>query len=116
MALFEGERIKVFPETNVEQYGRWIEMQGFTFGRSGDYLIVLSKKFPKYDKKLFAHILTHRRKLKGLTMEQVAEAVEVEKYTVWTWEMGRFMPCRYNLDKLMKILDITERDLERCRI
>ena len=116
MALHEGERIKMFPDSDVRQYGRWINQQGFNYKRSGDYLIVLSNNTPKYDRKLFAHILKHRRKLKNLTLEDVANKLEVTEYTVWTWEIGRFMPRKYNLDNLMKILDITERDLERCRI
>ena len=116
MALFEGERIKIFPETNVPQYEKWISSQGYRFRRSGDYLIVLGKDYPKYDKKQFAKLLTHRMKLKGLTEEQIATEVQVTEYTVWTWEIGRFMPSRYNLNKLMKVLDITEGDLKKCRM
>lgn len=116
MSLHEGERIKVFPDTDVHQYGRWINTQGFNFKRSGDYLIVLSNKTPRYDRKLFAHIFKHRLKLKNISREEISKKLEVTEYTVWTWEIGRFMPRKYNLDKLMNLLDITERDLERCRI
>ena len=51
-----------------------------------------------------------------MSKERLAELVEVTENTVSTWENGMYMPSKYNLDKIMSVLDITERDLERCRI
>lgn len=116
MALYEGERIKIFPDTDFNQYCRFIHSQGFTYKKVGEYLIILKKAYPKYDRKTFSKIFTHRRKLKKLSREEVAEKVGVTEYTVFTWEIGRFMPSKYNLDKIMPVLDITERDMEKCQI
>lgn len=116
MALYEGERIKIFPETDVRQYGIWIHSEGFNYIRKGDYLVILNRNVPRYDKERFSVILPHRRRLKGMSKERLAELVEVTENTVSTWENGMYMPSKYNLDKIMSVLDITERDLERCRI
>lgn len=116
MALYEGERIKIFPETDVRQYERWIAMQGFTFKKSGDYLVIVKKVLAEFDEKRFAQMLVHRRKLKGISREEMANKVGVTEYTAWTWEIGRAMPNAYNLERIMTVLNLTERDLERCRI
>ena len=97
-------------------YGIWIHSQGFSYEKKGEYLVIIDKTRPQYDKKLFATILKHRRKLKGITKDVLAEKVEVTKGTVNCWESGMMMPCQYNLNKIMPVLDITERDLERCQI
>ena len=114
--LFVGEKIKIFPETDVKQYGRWIKSQGFTFVKKEDSLVIIGKTSPQYDKKLFALILTHRRKLKGFSVDKLAERIKVNKYTVSNWEKGEIMPSKFNLNKIMPVLDITERDLEKCQI
>lgn len=114
--LFVGEKIKIFPDTNILQYGRWIHTQGFNYEKRGSYIVIINKTSPEYDKKLFATILKHRRKLKGISKEMLAEKIEVTKTTVSVWENGTMMPSKYNLNKIMPVLDITERDLERCQI
>lgn len=116
MALFEGERIKIFPETDVRQYGIWIHSQGFNYVRKDNYLIILGKTIIRYDKERFSVILNHRRRIKGMSKEKLAEITEVTENTVSNWENGRYMPSNYHLEKIMSVLDITERDLERCQI
>ena len=114
--LFVGEKIKIFPDTNIIQYGRWIHTQGFNYEKRGNYIVIIDRTRPDYDKKLFATIIRHRRKLKGITKDMLAEKVDVTKNTINLWENGTMMPSRYNLNKIMPVLDITERDLERCQI
>lgn len=114
--LFVGEKIKIFPETDARMYGIWIHSQGFNYEKKGEYLVIIDKTRPQYDKKLFATILKHRRKLKGFSVDKLAERIKVNKYTVSNWEKGEIMPSKFNLNKIMPVLDITERDLEKCQI
>ena len=117
MALYEGERIKIFPDTDVNQYCRFIRKQGFSFKKEGEFLIVLRKNSRlEYDKETFAEILIHRMKIKGFTREKLAEEIGVTQQAIFYWEKGKIMPSKFSLEMMMPVLDITERDLEKCRI
>ena len=84
--------------------------------RDGEYIVILHKISSVYDKKRFSEMLVHRRKLKGISTEKLANLVGVHKYTASNWEGGRFMPNPYNLERIMNILNISEKELERCQI
>lgn len=114
--LFSGERIKVFSETDIRMYEKWIESQGFSYKFDGDYLVVLGKDNPQYDKGLFSKVLNHRMKLRGISKEELAEKIGVTEYTIFTWRIGRFMPKADNLENIMKVLKISQEELEKCRI
>ena len=106
----------MFPDSDVNQYCRFIYAEGFTYKKQGDFLIVTKRFCPKYDRTIFAKILKHRMKLKKMSREKLAKKIGVTEYTVFTWEIGRVMPSKYNLERIMPVLDITERDLEKCQI
>lgn len=59
----------------------------------------------------FAARLQRLRKDRGLTLAQVALALEVSKPTVWAWEQGRARPVESRIDALANALGVTREDL-----
>ncbi len=55
------------------------------------------------------------RKAKGLTQQQVADALGVTFQAVSSWETGRFIPDTWNLIELAKILDVSVSSLVEDR-
>ncbi|NLO85047.1 MAG: helix-turn-helix domain-containing protein [Clostridiales bacterium] len=54
----------------------------------------------------FGNILTSARKAKGLTQEQLAEALSVSRQTVSHWENGRVQPSDEVMQQICGLLDI----------
>lgn len=104
--LEEGMKIKIFPETNVESYVRFIREQGYKAEVYRDYIKVGKKKKRFIDRTIVGTDIRKARKKKGITREQLAEAVGVSVTTVFSWEIGRTAPRAYNYDELKKILDL----------
>lgn len=65
-------------------------------------------------KKLLGKRIQEIRKSKKLTQEKVAEFVEIETNSLSNIETGRFYPTSENLEKIIKILDITPSELFEC--
>ena len=55
----------------------------------------------------FSEILTKRRKLLGITQDELAEKLDVSRQSVSKWENGECMPEAEKLIKLADILDIS---------
>ncbi|MDP3675421.1 MAG: helix-turn-helix domain-containing protein [Novosphingobium sp.] len=59
----------------------------------------------------FGHRLQRMRKLRGLTLAQIAERLGVSKPTVWAWEQGRSRPVGNRIDPLAEVLGVTRSEL-----
>ena len=55
----------------------------------------------------FSEILTKRRKLLGITQDELAEKLDVSRQSISKWENGECMPEAEKLIKLADILDIS---------
>lgn len=55
--------------------------------------------------------LQRLRKARGLTLSQVALALEVSKPTVWAWEQGRARPVESRIEALAGVLGVTPAEL-----
>ena len=55
----------------------------------------------------FSEILTKRRKLLGITQDELAERLDVSRQSISKWENGECMPEAEKLIKLSDILDIS---------
>lgn len=59
----------------------------------------------------FGHRLQRLRKLRGLTLAQIAEQLGVSKPTVWAWEQGRSRPVGNRIDPLADVLGVSRAEL-----
>ena len=55
--------------------------------------------------------LNRLRRERGLTLAQVAEALDVSKPTVWAWEKGKARPLPERIAAIAKTLDVTPEEL-----
>jgi transcriptional regulator with XRE-family HTH domain len=58
------------------------------------------------------HRLAQRRKASGYTQEQFAEAMRVDRTTVYRWERGEVDPQPHQRLKLAKLLQVTSKELD----
>lgn len=65
-------------------------------------------------KKLLGKRIQEIRKAKKLTQEKVAEYIGIETNSLSNIETGRFYPTSENLEKIIKILEISPRELFEC--
>lgn len=65
-------------------------------------------------KKLLGKRIQEIRKSKKLTQEKVAEYIGIETNSLSNIETGRFYPTSENLEKIIKILDISISELFNC--
>ena len=114
MELYEGMKIKIFPDTEVEGYVHMIRDYGFNTHIKKDYIIVGKPLADKYDADLLGDLFYEKRRAKKMSKAALSEKIGVHKVTIADWEMGRRKPNKYNLNQMKIALDITEGELEKC--
>ncbi len=115
--LYEGERIKIFPDTDIRTYKNWISSQGFSYFVHGEYIVIGRKgKCFTYDATALGKLISSHRKAKGMDRFELADRIGVIEDSVFEWEIGRKQPKENNLLKLREVLDITKEELEKCLI
>ena len=114
--LLAGDRIKIFPETDVKSYLRWIKGQGYLCSVKGDEIVVGHKFILKYNAEELGKLIFKKRMKKKMSIGDFADAVEVTAVTVFDWEIGRKQPRDYNLKSIVEVLEISQEELEKCRI
>lgn len=115
--LYEGEIIKIFPETDVKTYTNWIHDEGFMCYVYRDHIKVGKRirETRKYDNQKLGNLIRNKRKAKGITRYKLSQLAHVHESTVFEWEMGAKHPRYATIDRLEQILGITKEELERCR-
>lgn len=117
MALFEGERINIYPDTDIRRYKAWITDEGFTCRVYSDHILIGARfKHRKFKAKALAKLVQDKREQKGWNRHKLARMVNVSENTIFNWEVGITQPKPFRLKELMEVLDITEEEIERCRI
>lgn len=115
--LFEGEVIKIFPETDVAAYKTWITNQGYNVIVREDYIRVGRRvRFNKYNSEKLGKLIFQHRMDMDLTHDDLSNLIKVKPDTVFEWEIGAKQPKAKNLSLLVEILDIKQEDLEKCLI
>ena len=115
--LYEGEIIKIFPETDVAAYKNWIMRQGFDVIVRKDYIRVGRRTtYYKYDAKKLGELIFKKRRAKGLEIKDLAKKVGVKEDAAFSWEIGLTQPKPANLDKVEELLEITKEELRKCLI
>ena len=101
MDLKEGDKIKIFPDTDVLQYLDYIKRSGFRATREGNY-IVIGKPYEYYRSTDYGNQIKKARRAKGWTRAELAEKCGVKEATVFGWEIGRKRPQEWQ--KVQRIL------------
>ncbi|MBO5839780.1 MAG: helix-turn-helix transcriptional regulator [Bacteroidales bacterium] len=114
--LYEGEIIKIYPETDVRAYKNWIMDEGFMCKVYFDHIKVGPRfKHKKFEPGELAGLIRKKRNVKGWNRYKLARVMGVREDTVFNWEIGRTQPKPERLEELMKVLEISHDELERCR-
>ena len=104
MEFEEGEKIKVFKDTDIDSYIRYIkDTLHYRATLKGDYIII-GRPYKSYHTTNYGKQIKEARRAKKMTREQLAEACGVRATTVLDWEMGRRQPREWR--KVQKVLEI----------
>ena len=115
--LYEGEKIKIFPETNIESYRNWINDEGFVCKVHRDYIEVGKRyKRHQFDLKALGRTISVHRKAKGWSREKLAKEMHVHFDTIFGWEDGIRQPREEKIEVLKYLLNISAEEIEKCRI
>ena len=116
MCLYENERIKVFPDTDVEAYIRYFRNQGYLCQLEGDELVIGKRVRLTYKSTKLGKLIYDKRNAKQIPRGKFADMLGVTVDTVFKWEIGQRKPFDYNLNHIIEILEITEEELKECQI
>ena len=116
MSLYEGERIKIFPDTNIDSYIRWIRSQGYLCHVDINEIVVDEKAFKTIDKVALGKLINQKRTKKKITIGEFADIIQATPRTVFHWEIGRMQPREYFIEQIRDVLEISQEELEQCRI
>lgn len=105
MDLNTGDKIRIFENTDVDSYRRFIKEQGFRARLKGDYLII-GEPYARSEKKSieYGKQIRRARRDNSMTRQELADAVGVTTETVFKWEIGRQIPRDWK--KVQKVLGI----------
>ena len=114
--VYEGEVIKIFPNTDVESYRNWIVDQGFRCKVYSDRIEVGKRlKNRSFKPHELAELIYNKRTHKGYNRYKLAKMVGVTEEAVFNWEIARTQPKPKRIEILKEVLDISNEELERCR-
>ena len=65
------------------------------------------------DKKSLGYYISERRKLMGLTQEELASKIGVSKSAIAKWETNGGLPDRDNLKRLSEVMNVSVDELHR---
>ena len=101
-----GDKIKIFPDTDVYSYILMIHDAGFNCSvKKGQYILIGSPRRMDFeDKRAIGRKITDFMKEKKMSREELAEKLGIKNvYTIWNWQIGRTTPSEANREKLRKM-------------
>lgn len=111
--IFEGMRIKTFPDTDIIAYTNLIEENGFSYKIYRDSILVGKKIRPEYDKVKIGKVLRWAREKAGWDKKRIATRLWVTPTVINNWENGRTLPRKDDLLRYCKIVGIDAEKLLR---
>lgn len=110
--MYQGMTIKIFPDTDVGAYRRYIKDCGYSSSVHKDYIKVGKPlRFNAVDAAKLGKILKKVRTYKRITREELSELIEVDENTIYRWETGTRKPTLANLSKCCEVLEIDREEL-----
>ena len=104
----EGDKIKMFEDTDVNAYISLVHDMGFRCTIRKNYIVV-GRPFnlSEEEKRTIGRSITKAMKKKGLSREMLAERLGIKNsYTIWQWQLGRYLPSDKYRDKLKRVLEV----------
>lgn len=92
MELKTGDKIKIFPNTNISSYLAYIKSEEGFNARVENGYIVIGEPYEWNRTSHYGNQIKRARKKKGWTRKQLAEKCGVKESTVLDWEFGRRRP------------------------
>lgn len=98
--MFEGMKIKIFPETDVKAYVELVKSNGFRYKVTKTHIIVGKQVHEEEEMKDFARRLRRARRDHNYSRRQLADKIGVLENTIYNWEIAYTTPCEKNQKKL----------------
>lgn len=110
--MYQGMTIKIFPDTDVDAYRRYIKDCGYSSSVHKDYIKVGKPlRFNAIDSVKLGKILKKVRTYKRITRARLSELISVDEDTIYRWETGIRKPTLVNLTKCCEVLGIDREEL-----
>lgn len=117
MKFKKGDKIRIFKDTDKEAYGRWLRDEGYTYSIGSEFITITGKTKYTLDALKLSRTLRLARKRKGITREDLSDAMGVCYDSVFSWEIGRQTPKKNNLEKYCSYVGLNVKDvMEACQI
>lgn len=98
--MFEGMKIKIFPDTDVKAYVDLVKSNGFAYKVTDKYILVGKQAHDEEAMKDFARRLRRARRDHRYSRRQLADKIGVREETVYNWEIAYTTPSDKNYKKL----------------
>ena len=113
----EGMVIKIFPDTDVESYTRYIRNRGYHYNVDKEHIYVLCRVYDSIDKVKLGRKLRLARIDKHMSRELMAIRIGVKPDSITQWENGRRKPTEINLARYCRIVGLDEgKVLDECSV
>lgn len=114
--IYEGMKIKIFPDTDVDAYVRWIRSQGFKcFVHEEDIRVGSRIREANLNPRLTGEVIKVHMKQNKIRKNDLTRILNVSDTAVFDWMYGRRVPSQYYRQDLLELLKITPEEWERCR-
>ena len=101
-----GDKIKIFPDTDVQAYENMLHDMGFSCKRKGAYIYITDKyRYSEEDKKEFGMILSTWMKNNKINGKQLAKKLHYNASTISNWKNGKNIP-NYEIKKELRELGV----------
>jgi len=101
----EGDKIKMFDDTDTSAYMRLLREKGFTSYYWNGYLVVGCRIKPLPDKVAIGKTIIKARKDFGYNRDELAKEIGITRACLVDWEHGRKLPNKEHQKKLEELLD-----------
>ena len=99
--MFEGMEIKVFPDTNIQAYIKMINDEGYDAFYQNNKIYV-----GKQIKSDFAIDLSKARKKKNMSIQQMADKLQISYTTLLSYEKDKRTPGKYIMGKIKEFMEV----------
>ena len=101
----EGDKIKMFDDTDSRAYMRLLREKGFSSYYLNGYVVVGARINPKPDKVEIGKTIIQARKKFAYTRDELAKELGITRACLVDWEHGRKLPNKEHRKMLEELID-----------